>query len=356
MTKDSLTVSRSDNTLVIASFTGIGDFFLALPMLGSLRTAFGRRFSLLVRRESRFLPFLSTMDLFDRIFVYDKTGRDRSILRQIQLVRKLRSCGFDTGFTLHPGKRYVLLLWLSGIRNRIGGFESRWLKGFLTHPLPDPGYDPDFCHRFYIDNVHGTEYFLHFLARAGVEPRRTDPVITIPGYIENRARELAERFSGRLVGVNAGSSGEGKNWPLSKFISLCEAIIAQHPDASFVFFGSAEESSRLKPLRDRFPGSTWAMGRDFPLLLNTALIKKCRVLLTNDTGMVHVASFLNVPVVSIGGGRGGEPFKAWSRISDNVLHKVSCTTPCHICNDFRCVKEITVDEVLAAFQNIWNKT
>ncbi|MDD2714566.1 MAG: glycosyltransferase family 9 protein [Candidatus Wallbacteria bacterium] len=337
--------------LVIAAYAGIGDFFLSLPMFETLHQQYNTKFDILVRSDARFLPFIRTVDLFSHVYIYDRKGKHSSFSAQFRLLRRLRRQNYEIGFTLHPGKRYVLMLYLSGAEIRVGGYEYSFLKYFLTHPVPDLKADPIFFRKFQAGEVHGLDCFFYFLDCLGLKYERKKPVVSL-GEIEKSAAILISGLNKPLIGINTGSSGEAKNWPLENFLALAENL-KKEKKASLIFFGGPGEADKFSVFKSRFPADLYAIGNDFPILLNTALLKKCDLLISNDTGLVHIASFFDLPVISIGGGaRTGKAFLAWSKKSRNLLESVDCNLLCRECGNCACVKNIRVESVLKAVDEL----
>jgi len=151
----------------------------------------------------------------------------------------------------------------------------------------------------------------------------------------------------RLVGINVGATyGSAKCWPAERFRDVALKLLED--DLYVLFFGDATTASLVKEICLTLPERAMNLAGVTTLRELACLIKDCDVLLTNDSGPMHIAAALETPLVALFGStddRATGPFGQ----ADSVIHKhVSCS-PCfkRECPiDFRCMKEIGVDEVV----------
>jgi ADP-heptose:LPS heptosyltransferase len=131
------------------------------------------------------------------------------------------------------------------------------------------------------------------------------------------------------------------------------AKISQTHDLTWVIVGTAKEAPLGETLAQGFPGKVENLCGKTTLPELIAELKRCHLLLTNDTGTMHLADLLGVPVVAIFGST--EPSLTGPSGATNPPHKilrrkVECS-PCYLREcpiDFRCMNELTVEMVAAA--------
>jgi ADP-heptose:LPS heptosyltransferase len=147
------------------------------------------------------------------------------------------------------------------------------------------------------------------------------------------------------------SGWEFRSWPLSRFRSLAERMLGQFP-SGVVFLCSDLEASRLKPLRDAFRGAermVFAPSSD--ILDSAAVIQQADLFVGNDSGPLHLAALLGVPVVGLfGPALPGQTAPCAAR-GVFIYEKISCS-PCTqtrcIIPASSCMSRITVEEVFDA--------
>ncbi|HEY2712574.1 MAG TPA: lipopolysaccharide heptosyltransferase II [Chthoniobacterales bacterium] len=240
--------------------------------------------------------------------------------------RKLRSgAPFDVGILFPNSIRVALEMWLARIPRRVGfaGHQRRWLLNQVVRPADRRG-----------PPLHQVEHYLDLARSLGVDARAGEIAIDKPSA-------TAER-----IGLCPGAEyGPAKRWLPERFAE----VAAAHP-GEWVLFGTE---------KDELIGAQIASvlgDRCLNLIGKTTLaqlveeLRKCRLLLSNDTGTMHLATLLGVPVIAIFGStepRLTGPLGTRSRV---VRHQVECS-PCFLREcplDFRCMKAVGVKEVVEA--------
>ena len=146
--------------------------------------------------------------------------------------------------------------------------------------------------------------------------------------------------------------GPAKRWPLERYRSVMEEISKDH-DLTWVIVGTAKEADLGETLSKNFPGNVENLCGKTSLPELIAELKSCTLLLTNDTGTMHLADLLGVPVVAIFGSTEPAltgPIGVTQPPHRIIRRKVECS-PCYLRTcpiDFRCMKEITVEMVTSA--------
>jgi heptosyltransferase-2 len=272
----------------------IGDVVLATPILRELRRRYpGARVSILARAHGRVL--LEGSGLVDDVIVFDlpwtaQTNKYRFTPGKVRemrgLVRTLRARNFDLTLDSRMDIRSNFLAAMSRAPYRLG-YDIGGGGWLLTHSLPS---NRDHTHR--IDDWMS---LLDLLPDAGApvtdEHRPTLGVTLVER--EEAQKKLRERGAGGgpVIAYHPGGSHPGKRWPRSRFEQLIRELSASVGGTQVVFLGPDETSLGGWP-----PDSI--VFRE-PLRSLMALISCCDVLVCNDSGPMHVADALRVPVVAI---------------------------------------------------------
>lgn len=330
------------NILVIQT-AFVGDLVLSTPLFEAARTRLdAERVVAVVRPETANL--LRNNPHVDDIVVYDKKGRQKGPLELLRLARRLRGSAFDAALIPHRSFRSALLGYLAGISVRVG-FDRSAGKRLLTDRV---SYLP----------TGEVERNLSLLASWAVDTKGICPAL-YPDDEDRKKVDALMRDSGvapsePLCGVTPGSVWATKRWLPGRYAELIRRLADTHGYRS-VLFGSSEDrplcagicaESGVDPLN--------AAGR-LTLLQSAALAARCSAVVSNDTGMGHVAAAMNVPVVAIFGPTvpafGFAPHGPGHQVVETSLDCRPCSSHggdrCPI-GTHECMRGITVDRVIEA--------
>jgi heptosyltransferase-2 len=312
---------------------------MTLPALRAIRKAMpGDRIHLLVKPSVSDV-FVNNPDI-DEIILYDE--RYDGITGKLRLLRSLRRMNFSKAIALQNAFEAALISFLSGIPKRIG--YDRDGRGFLlTDPIPYNGEDR---------STHHIKYFLQLLRKAGLEAQPSEPWIYLT--LEERfiARQKLSGLGRPIVGLNPGAAfGSAKRWPAERFASVADKVISEL-NGSAVVFGSAAETDTADeilalsghPRGERIV----SLAGQTSLRELAALISECDVLVTNDSGPMHMGYAVKTPLVAIFGSTDPMLTGPWGKANVVVSKDLECS-PCfrRQCRDkdLKCMESITADEV-----------
>lgn len=254
--------------------------------------------------------------------------------------RMLRAGHFEVGIIFPNSLRTALEMWLAGIPRRVGLAGHR-RSAFLNQVVPGP--------KRRLERMrprHHAKIYLQMVERLGA-----DPATAFPASADSQIRRDGEPgLSPNLIGLCAGAEyGPAKRWPLESYRAVMESISGCR-DVEWHLFGVEKDRPLAATLSLNFPGRVVdRTGRTSLGELITEL-RRLRLLLTNDTGTMHLAAALGVPVVAIFGST--EPLLTGPIGSPAIIlrEQVECS-PCFLREcplDFRCMKAITPAQVTEA--------
>jgi heptosyltransferase-2 len=329
--------------ILVRATNWVGDGVMSLPALEVLRSRYpSAEIVLLVK------PWVSELyhhhPAVDRIIVYDPAEEHRGPRGFMKLVEQVRSENFDMAILFQNAFHAAWMAWRARVPVRIGyGLEGRGPLLTDSIPVPSPAH-----------YGHQSNYYLQLLFRAGLVDRIV-PVDRIRLEIQDSERTWAvkqlksmglggPRF---LVGLTPGAAfGPAKRWPAERYADLADRLIGAL-NADVLIFGSPAERSLAESIAHRMDHTPTIVAGETTLRQLMALMAQCRLIVTNDSGPMHLAAALGLPVVAIFGStdeRATGPLSPMARI---VKHPVACS-PCGLREcpiDFRCMKGVTVDEV-----------
>ena len=331
-------MGREDPRILVIRLSSLGDIVLTLPALKALKTRFpGARVDVLVK--ARYRDLLQGHPHVDGLFVLREGEGIRA------LAGRLRERSHDIVVDLHANlrSRLLCLLLSAGTTLRI---SKRPLRRRLMVLL----------HRRFKRPVHTADLYLQTLRPLGIEARREVPRLTVPPEEQQEAQRFLEDhgLAGRrtLVGLHPGARWPGKRWPAKRFVEAGQRLIEQGRKSVVVFGGEGEEALAEEVARGIGPQAVAAAGLSLRPL--TALIARCGLFITNDSGPMHLAGALGVPAVAIFGPT--HPVLGFWPLGERdvfLTADLKCS-PCSLHGDRRCprdwlcLREVTVDRVVQA--------
>jgi heptosyltransferase-2 len=283
--------------VVVSSITGIGSTLLVTPLLRQLRRQLPDAKLVLLTQRPPARDLLAGGDLADEIVVCDypilRTWRDRASF--VRWLRALEPAAFISTF---PGNRVEknLLAWLSTAPRRVGFHyhvdNLRNLGFLLTDRIP---VDPD---------LHDVEQNLRLLQPLDLDTAQLslDLEVFIPESDREKATEqLHQLGQGPIVGLHPGSDHEGvpyKSWAASRFVELGKQLVERW-GVRIAVFGGPDERSLKQVVSDGIGSAASVV--EGPITLAAAMIEQAKLFVTNDSGLMHLATALGVPTIALFG-------------------------------------------------------
>jgi len=323
----------------------IGDVVLSIPAITALRKAFPDSYiAIMVSPITK--DIVIDNPYINEVIVYDKTSRHRGVLKTLGFILWLRLKRFGIAFILHTTVRVNIITFLAGIPIRVG-YKRGKMDFLLSHGLE---------YKKRLGEKHEAEYTLDVLRSVGIDAEFSLPFIVVKKEDEVRIDSFLSKYnlgkSDKKVLLHPGASCKSKMWPVENFARLgdilrkdfgVKIIINTAPDQK-------ELGERLKILMiDNDKDVFLFYGKSLKEL--AALFKRMQLVISNDSGPVHIAAGVGTPVISIFGRNdmGLSPVR-WRPLIDKsiVVHKEVGCVRClaHNCKrDFLCLRSITPEEV-----------
>ena len=318
---------------VVIGLNWVGDNVLALPTYRALHHRFRNEGGIAVAAPEHIASLLASLGLFRKVLPWNGTTRNR--------IRVLKSGRFRRAIILPNSFRAAMIAYAAGIGER-WGYSSDARGLLLTHGVHRNG-----------DRGHQLDDYSALLAAINA-PRVVDeiPTLKLPVPIRDKARKRMRaagvRLDRPLFGLHAGGLyGRAKHWGDDRYGQLAERLLES--GYSVILLTSPGERAQAEAIAEEY-GDIGVIGGDGDVLQLAAAIAHCSVIVTNDSGPLHLAAALAVPSVSIFGPT--DPARTVIPGATRVVRKhVSCG-PCYErecpLRDHRCMTEISVDEVYTA--------
>ena len=360
--------------ILVRGTNWLGDAVMTTPALLRLREKFSDAHITLLTPEKLRDLWLAHSAVNEIISI----APDESVF---SVGQKLRTGNFDLALVLPNSPRSALEVWLAGIPQRIG-YARPWRNWFLTQTVSaraetvkmqkrsvgeirqlvaaDVSRRTDRNDRAFTSaaTAHQIHEYLHLVAALGANPEPLPPQLVVtPGEVEAMRKKFGlNEIERPLFGLNPGAEyGPAKRWPMEKFIATAREIQNQTNCTWLVFGGQADTAiaDRIESAIPSPPSAILNLAGKTSLRELMALLKICRVLLTNDSGPMHVAAALGIPVVVpfgstspelTGPGLPGDP-------QHRLLKSAALCSPCFLREcpiDFRCMNGISIERVVEA--------
>lgn len=344
---------------------GIGDVLFTLPLVQALREArpdvvigylCNRRAESLVRA----FPGVATVRVFekDELRALWTHSTHRWIAAVCALARALRADRWDTAFDLSLNWEFGAALAAVGIRRRIG-FDYRRRGWCLTNRLPLTGFD----------DRPVADYYLDLLAPLGI-PRPAHPAIALPvppiiapevsAWLARAGASPTQPLIGVAPGGGAswGSNGAAKRWPVAAFAEVADRLQAAL-DGQIVLFGDQADRALCEAVAARLSRPAVIAPPAPSLLVLAGGLQRCRFVLGNDSGVLHLAAAVGTPSLAIFGPASPIVYGPYPSAGSDDRHRIAvkplACRPCYArfrlppCPwDHRCLTALTPDEVYAA--------
>ena len=334
---------REIRRILVRTTNWVGDALLSTPALAALNENFPQA-QVTVLAKSWVAPVLAGHPAVDEVFIFDREGRHKGWAGLWRLAQELKQKRFDLAVLFQNAFQSALIAWLARVPLRLGyNTDGRGLLlNRSVHLKPED------------KKVHQTEYYLRLLRRAGLQTAKTGPVFYLSAEDEARAAARLDSLglSGSfLLGLAPGAAyGPAKQWPAERFAAAAEIILRDRKGA-VLLFGSRGEARVTGRVAEYLDVPVFDLAGRTGLAEAAALIKQCRLFLTNDSGLMHVAGAVGVPLVAIFGSTNPATTSPIAEHFRIIRHQVECA-PClkQTCDQdaHLCMEAVTPKEVAFA--------
>jgi heptosyltransferase II len=318
--------------ILIRSSNWLGDAVMSVPAVRAIKN--GRPdVHVTIAAPDKIAPMWKLIPEVDAIIPLP----NGSLFPVVRLLRQ--QMPFDVAILFPNSLRVALETWLSGIPRRIGyrGHWRDWVVNQIVREPKKPG-PPE----------HHSLRFFRMARECGAQASKIEvPDVQQTSNIEHRT----------LLALCPGAEyGSAKRWLPERFAEVAAKIAAQSP-AQWVLFGTKNDAAIGEQIAAAI--GDHCVNRIGQTTLDQLIheLRECRLLLTNDTGTMHLAALLGVPVVAVFGST--EPRLTGPLGNGHIIlrHHVECS-PCFLREcpiDFRCMRAISADEVASAVLSMLGK-
>jgi len=345
------------SSILVTKYFGMGSILLATPMMEALRKRFPQaKITLFTFERNR--PLGELLTCVDEVLSL-RTDSLRTFLSDL-LARlwHFRRRRFDLAVDLEFFSKFATIVtYLSGARARVGfQLRSLWRGDLLTHPV------------YMNQHRHITRDFMAMAEAAGVamdEPavcsiKPSSAAIAVSPEAEARIAALVQGKPRPIVALNPNASELSfeRRWPPERFVELAKRLTAHRPPVRLFVVGSEQDRPYVDDIVSQCDGGVTSLAGDLSVEELFPFFRTCDLVVTNDSGPLHMATIVGTPTVSFFGPETPEfygPLGASERAM--VFYKHLYCSPClsaqnvktPVCGgNNQCLQAIGVDEVFDA--------
>ena len=272
----------------------LGDVIFETPAIRTIKENFPKSHLIAITPRAC-IPILEANPHIDEIIPFNDRREEKGFVRKWQFIQTLRERPIDKAYLFHRAQKHAWIACLAGARERIG-YSTKWRSYLLTRVISEKE-----------DLVHDVEYFLDLLRADGLKVSGDYPYefYFLPED-ERKAQVLLQEHgltADKLVAINPGANWAPKRWPIDYFSQLAHCLVERY-GVQIVVTGSEEDAPLanmiLKNGRPHYPSIVSLCGKTGIRELG-ALYSKCRLLISNDTGPLHVGAGVGTNVIGIFG-------------------------------------------------------
>ena len=344
---------RRPKRILVLRLERIGDLLMTLPALADLRAlAPGAEIDLVVGSWNADLA--RAIDPVSRVMSLDASWlarevEGRGVFSLVAAARQWRGCHYDLAINFEPDIRGNLMLASSG---------AQWTAGYRSGgggPLLDVAVDFD-------TNAHTSDNARNLVAAIfeSPVPAEQPPTLVVPSEAHENASRMLIDAGQPLIGVHVSGGRAIKQWPVDRFADVARRLV-EHSGATIVLSGAAGDRAMVQTVKSGLPGQNVIdVAGHVDLLTLAGLIERLDLLVTGDTGPMHLAVAVGTPVVAVFGPSDPARYGPRGRL-DQV---VRVDLPCSPCNRIRlpparcvghtpdCLELVTVNNVFRAAASV----
>ena len=336
--------------ILIRGTNWIGDVVMTLPAIAAIRKTFPRS-KIAVLAKPWVAELFHICPDVDEVILFQSPGIHDGITGKFRLARKLKNKSFDMAILLQNAIEAAIIARLAKIPIR-AGYNSDGRGFLLTHSV----------HRTKeIRKVHQVDYYLEMVKALGFKPAgRKVNLIPTDEYSAISDEILSQHHIGKeevVVGIAPGATyGPAKRWFPERFAAVADRLVEDFA-THIVLFGSADDRYSADQVQQNSKNALINLAGKTNLKEAISLIARCKLFISNDSGLMHIAGALGIPTIAIFGSTNPVTTSPVGEKSIVVSKGVPCS-PClkkECPTDFRCMDLISVDEVYNIARDILKK-
>ena len=278
--------------IVIFTKNWIGDVIFETPAIRAIKENFPKAY-LIAITPRHCVEILQVNPYIDEVIPFDAREEEKGLIAIWHFIRRLKKQPIEQAYLFHRAQKHAWIAFLAGAKKRIG-YRTKGRRFILTQAIEEPE-----------GPIHDVQYFLDLLRSAGLKIQGEYPYeFFYSPEDETKVRSWFEEYglsSSKLVALNAGANWLPKRWPPEYFQDLAHRLVEKY-GVQIILTGSKEDESTVRTIMGSRNGSNMVSfcGKTTIRELG-ALFSKCRLVVSNDSGPLHIATGVGTNVVGLFG-------------------------------------------------------
>jgi len=340
-------------SILLIRLDHLGDVLLTTPAFRSLKHRFPHaRITMVVKEWAleavKKNPYIDRIIIFNSFWTISKKEATKieGIHGICQLIRQLRKERFDLAIDFRGDFRNILIAYLLGANRRVS-YAIRGGGFLLTHSVP---YEP---------GIHEIDKNLKLLTSVGINSEDGQPELyfndTDMGWVEQIFEQQGINLNHKNIALHHGAASQYKRWDVERFMVLAERLTENNCTNVLIFGGPYE--GKAHQLGERRQKGIFLMP-NMTICQMAAAFKRCKLLVCNDSGPMHVGIAVGTPTVAIFGPTYPQRFGPKDLRKNRVVRSHLPCSPCWHpdkfigCKERNCLESIEVGGVLTAVDEL----
>lgn len=347
-------------SILIVQLAGIGDLVMGIPTIKALRNKYKDAYlGLLVISRSRQLmagnPYIDEMFVLDiKDTALKHLFSKRGFVKVFKTLKELRKLDFDIVINLERISSWIGAFKMAIFFMLIGG------KFWIGRDTDGRGFFFDFkIKEKTLEHKHQVELNLDVCRALGVDIKEVKLDIPILDgdriFISDflKLHDISDKDV--LIGFNPGAFRPSRRWFEGCWAGLAERLIKEY-GCKIVITGDSSEQKMIEEIARLAGDKRLIIATNFTLKQLTALLERLRLFITNDSGPMHIAAAVQTPIIALFGPGDNYQFSPYPQSDKYIVirKETNCRRPCYKfkCRNHKCMKLISVDDVLIAARRI----
>ncbi len=256
----------------------IGDVVMLTAAMRWVRRRFPACWIVVATSETS-RPIMQGCPAVDEVWDRPRSG----IGSRLAFVSRVRAAKFDLGVTMYAHNQGIRLMKLGGVKAIAGVLGSKYRNAYIDSVIPEP-------------DEHATlGPISRLLARLGCDTSDWQPKFNIPAEVEQKIDTL--NLPSRFIAIQVGASHPNKRWSIGSFMKVANDL--ETDGMQVIFIGGPNESQLMKESKP--PASSVSLAGQLTVMESAEVIRRAQLLITNDSGPMHIASAFSTPIVGLYG-------------------------------------------------------
>lgn len=335
-----------DNKRIIVTFLmHLGDLILTTPFLHALRKA-APHSHIVYLVDEKLQEIVAHNPNIDEVWTIDKKGKDNNLKALMATAGRISRGKFDVLINLHPNERCSFIDAWAKVPMKVGASHLLFRAFFQKYMKLNR-------------KIHAADMYLDVLKRLGVEDLSNNGLEVYPGPEAEQAAQEFWRQAGlkpeeKLIGFNIGSAVVTKRWAPERFAKVADTLAKE--GYRTVFFGGPMDKELVDEAVAFMQSKPIIATGKLSLGVLAAAMGRCALIITNDSGPMHVAISRKVPIVAMYGPSHTDLYGPYTKKA-SIVRAIPPCDGCkkrmkHQCDDMRCMKDLSPEQVLKA-AHLW---